>query len=90
MATFLCIFVLYLYHILGIPGMLMTRTDLLQLRSLADAKRLVSLDCIPSSFQDDFNRFFFGKTLVKKNNQLFAYPGDIRNWVGYVFDKYKN
>lgn len=69
--------------------MLMTRTDLLQLRSLAGAKGLVSLDCIPGSFKDDFNHFFFGKTLVKKEGRLYAYPGDIRNWVGVVFEQYK-
>ena len=70
--------------------LLMTRSDLLALRTLAYAKELVSLDSIPRSFEDDFNNYFLGKTLVKKDNHLFAYPNDIKRWVNFVFDTYKN
>jgi len=70
--------------------MLMTRTDLLALRSLAEVNDPVSLDRIPQSFKNKFDRFFFGKTMLKKENELLAYPVDIRNWVQYVFELYKD
>ena len=70
--------------------MLMTRTDLLALRSLAEVNDPVSLDRIPQSFKNEFDHFFFGKTMLKKENELLAYPVDIRNWVQYVFELYKD
>lgn len=68
--------------------MLISKTDILTLKELSFSKDLVSIEKIPASFKDDFNRFFFGKTLVKENDSLFAYPHDIKNWVRYLFYTY--
>ena len=70
--------------------MLINRTDILALKELSFSKDLVSVEKIPNSFKSDFDRFFFGKTLVKENNTLFAYPHDIKDWVRYVFHTYKD
>lgn len=70
--------------------MLITRTDISILKELYSSKQLVSLKRIPNSFKMDFDKFFFGKTLVKKDNVLFAYPHDIKHWVRYIFIKYKD
>lgn len=70
--------------------MLIKRTDILRLKELSFSKDMVSIEKIPNSFKTDFDKFFFGKTLVKENNSLFAYPHDIRNWVRYIFFTYKD
>jgi len=70
--------------------MLISRTDISILKELSFSKDLVSIDRIPNSFKVDFNKFFFGKTLVKENDSLFAYPHDIKSWVRYVFNTYKD
>jgi hypothetical protein len=69
--------------------MLMTRADLMALRSLAQCSEPVALDQIPASFRPEFERYFFGKTLVRKSGQLFAYPHDVRNWAVSVVETYK-
>ncbi len=71
--------------------MLMNRSDIVALKSLSVAKELVSLDSIPASFKDDFNKFFFGKTLVRdEQNRRFAYPSDVRKWVRILVQKYSD
>jgi hypothetical protein len=70
--------------------MLINKSDLLALKELSAANDLVSLESIPKAFKDDLDRFFFGKTLVKLNGQLFAYPHDIKKWVDFVFYTYKD
>lgn len=70
--------------------MLMNKSDISILKELSFSNDLVSIEKIPSSFKSDFDRFFFGKTLVKENNRLFAYPHDIKHWVRYVFFKYND
>ncbi len=70
--------------------MLIKRTDILRLKELSFSKDMVSIEKIPNSFKTDFDKFFFGKTLVKENNSLFAYPHDIKNWVRYIFFTYKD
>jgi len=71
--------------------MLMNRSDIVALKSLSSVRELVPLDCIPVSFKDDFNRFFFGKTLVRdEQNRRFAYPSDVRKWVRVLVLKYKD
>jgi len=70
--------------------MLMTNKDISTLKILSFSKDLVSIKEVPDSFKLDFDTFFFGKTLVKQNNILFAYPHDIKHWVRYVFAKYKD
>jgi hypothetical protein len=69
--------------------MLVTRKDIIALRNLSIAKDLVSVDHIPVNFKSDFQLFFFGKTFVKKNNSLFAYPHDVKLWTRYMLNKYK-
>jgi hypothetical protein len=49
---------------------------------------MVAVDAIPSAFKQDFNVYFFGKTLLKKDNLLFAYPHDIKMWIRFMFNKY--
>ncbi len=70
--------------------MLINRTDISTLKELSFTKDLVSVKKIPNSFKSDFDQFFFGKTLVKRNNDLFAYPHDIKRWVRFIFSKYNN
>lgn len=68
--------------------MLVTRQDILSLKSLSTTKDLVNVDTIPNTFKSDFKLYFFGKTLLKKDNSLFAYPHDIKMWVHFMFNKY--
>ena len=65
--------------------MLTNRTDILILQTLSQVKDLVAIEKIPHSFKDDFDKYFFGKTLVKKEQSFFAYPHDIKQWVKHVF-----
>lgn len=69
---------------------LMTRSDLQVLNEFVSGEDLVPIERIPLSFKPDFDRFFFGKTLVKKENGLFVYPHDIKKWVAYLFYIYKD
>ena len=69
--------------------MLMTREDLLVLQNLSLEKELVAVDGIPAVFKKDFQIYFFGKTLVKEDNRIFAYPHDVKMWVLFLFNKYK-
>ena len=70
--------------------MLINRSDILVLQHLSTAKELVPIEEIPDSFKQDFNKFFFGKTLVKDDqNHLFVYPSDIRQWIRILFSTYK-
>ena len=68
--------------------MLVTRQDIQVLKNLSTAKDLVAVDTIPDTFKQDFKLFFFGKTLLKKDNLLFAYPHDIKAWIRFMFNKY--
>ena len=70
--------------------MLITRQDILSLKNLSTSRELVPVETIPTTFKSDFQLFFFGKTLVKENNILFAYPHDIKMWVRFIFNKYKD
>lgn len=71
--------------------MLINRTDIIALKKLSKATDLVAIDKVPTAFKSDFQRFFFGKTLTKdENNILLAYPHDIRQWVLYVFKTYRD
>lgn len=71
--------------------MLMRKSDLLVLKELSFSKDLVPVEKIPGAFKSDFNKFFFGKTLVQdETKHLFAYPHDIKRWVQYVFSVYKH
>jgi hypothetical protein len=68
--------------------MLVNRQDILFLKDLSTTKDLVNVDKIPLAFKQDFKLFFFGKTLLKKDNLLFAYPHDIKAWISFMFQKY--
>ncbi len=68
--------------------MLVTKNDILFLGNLSTTKNLVSVDKIPVVFQTDFQIYFFGKTLLKKDELLFAYPHDIKTWIAFMFNKY--
>jgi hypothetical protein len=68
--------------------MLVTRQDIIALKNLSTTKELIAVDTIPSTFKTDFQLFFFGKTLLKKDNILFAYPHDIKMWTRFMFNKY--
>jgi hypothetical protein len=68
--------------------MLLTRQDILSLKNLSTTRDLVSVDNIPVVFKDDFKLYFFGKTLLKKDSSLFAYPHDIKMWIRFMFNKY--
>lgn len=68
--------------------MLVTRQDILVLKKLSIAKEAIAVDSIPSNFKEDFQLFFLGKTLFKKDNILFAFPHDIKLWTRFMFNKY--
>jgi len=68
--------------------MLITRQDILSLKNLSTTKDLVNVDSIPNAFKSDFKLFFFGKTLLKKDDSLFAYPHDIKAWIRFMINKY--
>lgn len=68
--------------------MLVTRQDILFLGNLSTTKELVAIDTIPIVFEKDFKLYFFGKTLMKKDELLFAYPHDIKIWIRFMFNKY--
>ena len=68
--------------------MFVTQQDIISLKNLSMAKDLVAVDAIPLVFEPDFKLFFFGKTLVKKEDALFAYPHDVKVWIRFMFHKY--
>lgn len=68
--------------------MLVTRQDILSLKNLSTTKDAVAIDTIPHTFKTDFQMFFFGKTFLKKDDTLFAYPHDIKRWTRFMFNKY--
>lgn len=69
--------------------MLVTRKDIMFLKDLSMTTREVAIDTIPDAFLPDFQKFFFGKTLMKKDGTIFAYPHDLKKWVDYMFKKYR-
>lgn len=68
--------------------MLVTRQDIIALKNLSTTKELIPVDTIPATFKKDFQLFFFGKTFLKKDNVLFAYPHDVKMWTRFMFNKY--
>jgi len=81
---------IYIFVFNIIVKMLINRSDISVLQHLSTMKDLVPIEKIPSSFRQDFNKFFFGKTLVKDDqNHLFVYPSDIRRWIRVLFLTYK-
>lgn len=68
--------------------MLVTRQDIIVLKKLSTTKELTAVDTIPNTFKKDFQLFFFGKTFLKKDNVLFAYPHDVKEWTRFMFNKY--
>jgi hypothetical protein len=69
--------------------MLITRQDIVILKNLAVVTDLVPVDAIPDNFKQEFQLFFFGKTLVKRGNKSFAFPHDIKRWVAFLINKYQ-
>lgn len=70
--------------------MLINRNDISSLRSFSTTKELVNINSIPNVFKEEFQRFFFSKTVVEKDGSLFAYPHDIKEWVFYISQKYND
>ena len=68
--------------------MLVTRQDILLLKKWSITTDVVAIDSVPNAFKTDFQSYFFGKTLLKKNNVLFAYPHDIKKWIFFMLNKY--
>lgn len=68
--------------------MLVTRQDIIALKKLSKATDIVAVGSIASVFKHDFQLFFFGKTLLKKDNIIYAYPHDIKKWTLFMFNKY--
>lgn len=64
--------------------MLITRQDIVKLKSLAVVTDLVPVSAIPDNFKNEFQLFFFGKTLVKIGSENFAFPHDIKRWVKFL------
>ena len=65
-----------------------SREDINFLKQLAIANSLVEVNQIPVNLKKEFDLFFFGKTLMLKDDIAFAYPQDIKNWVKYLFLKF--
>ncbi|MBW3519510.1 hypothetical protein [Flavobacterium sp. NKUCC04_CG] len=68
--------------------MFVTKQDIFALNVLSTTKNLVNVDTIPAVFIQDFQIYFYGKTLVKKDDALLAYPHDIKAWVQFMYYKY--
>ncbi|TDO28231.1 hypothetical protein [Sediminibacterium goheungense] len=68
--------------------MFIRRSDIDALKALSSTSDMVNVGSIPETFKDEFDKYFFGKTLVKKQDALFAYPNDIRQWVIYIVNRY--
>lgn len=68
---------------------MVTRSDIRVLRDLSGAKVLIAVDSIPETFKPDFQRYFFGKTLTQVEGKTMAYPHDVRDWVKWMVQKYK-
>ncbi|WP_430613806.1 hypothetical protein [Flavobacterium sp. JP2137] len=68
--------------------MFVTKQDILTLNVLSTTEVFVAVDSTPVAFKKDFQMFFFGKTFIKKDNTLFAYPHDIKKWTRFMFNKY--
>ena len=68
--------------------MLVTLQDILFLKKISTSNNPVAVETIPNAFIEDFQLFFFGKTLLKNNDLSFAYPQDIKEWVRFMFNKY--
>jgi hypothetical protein len=60
--------------------MLLRRDDIIALKHLSMATDMVDIDTIPAVFRADFDAFFFGKTLVKRDEKLLAFPNDVVLW----------
>ena len=67
--------------------MLVTRNDIISLSNLSKSKDLVPVETIPENFIKEFQWFFFGKTFVKIDDKLFAYPHDIKRWAKHMYAK---
>ncbi|WP_121965310.1 hypothetical protein [Myroides sp. N17-2] len=67
--------------------MLVTRNDITFLNNLSKANDFIAIDTIPENFITEFQWYFFGKTFVEKDGELFAYPHDIKEWVRYMYAK---
>ena len=70
-------------------SMEISRNDITFLIDVSNSNSLVGLNQIPINLKNEFDLYFFGKTLVSKNNNTFAYPHDIKNWIDSLFAKYK-
>jgi|LakMenE01Jun11ns_1017448.scaffolds.fasta_scaffold9773425_2 hypothetical protein len=70
--------------------MFVNREDILILKKLSTATELISVETIPVNFRQDFQNFFFGKTLTKIHGADYVYPHDIKSWVKFMFNKYKD
>jgi uncharacterized Rmd1/YagE family protein len=70
--------------------MFVTRQDILTLKTLSTTKNIVDVNSIPANLKNEFQLYFFGKTLLKMNGSLFAYPHDVKLWVNFLFKKYKH
>ncbi len=66
-----------------------SRNDLNFLLNLSNSDSLVGVNQIPVNLKKEFDLYFFGKTLVFKNNNAFAYPHDIKNWIDSLFYKFQ-
>jgi hypothetical protein len=67
--------------------MAISKGDLELLKELRNANKPIPLNSINSSLKNNFDTFFFGKTLLKENNQLYAFPSDIQRWAAYELEK---
>jgi hypothetical protein len=70
--------------------MVITRNDINLLKKWSTTSDLVPVDSIPASLKPDFQIYFFGKTLLEDNDVVYAYPHDIKGWVGFIFKKYND
>lgn len=69
--------------------MLVSRQDIIALKKLGTTRDFIPVDSIPVAFKAEFQSYFLGKTFVKKDDTLCAYPHDIKNWIHYLFTKYR-
>lgn len=68
-------------------NMEVNRNDIDFLKQIFVTTTLVDVSQIPMNLKNEFDLYFFGKTMLFDDNKTYAYPHDIKSWVSFLFKK---